>query len=63
VPITDVTVREIHLQETRISKIFWGTKTRNPLLDPLLNTMNRAASCLMLALRKTMVEMKDLWRR
>ena len=34
-----------HLQQTRISDIFWA-----PVLDPPLNTMNRAADCLTPAL-------------
>ena len=39
-----------HLQPTRISKIFRGQTPGPPLLDPPLNTMNRAANCLTPAL-------------
>ena len=39
-----------HLQQTRISKILRGQTPGPSLLDPPLNTMNRAANCLTPAL-------------
>jgi len=39
-----------HLQQTRILKIFRGTKPRTPATGSALNTMNRAANCLTPAL-------------
>jgi len=42
-----------HLQQTRISKIFHGQTPGPSLLDPPLNTMNRAAKCLTPALLTT----------
>jgi len=46
-----------HLQQTRISKNFRGTNPRPPLLDPPLNTMNRAANCLTPALTGQQLQM------
>jgi len=50
------------VQQTRISKIFRGRAQipEPPLLDPPLNTMNRAANCLTPALTYRYIERRSL---